>query len=80
MRRSFALISAIALVIATGASAAETAKVCKNAAGAVIKCPAPSMMMAGGKPHCHDPKTGVLEKCTMPGSVPNPPETAPKGN
>ena len=67
MRSPLVLFAALSLTAA--AFGAEAATVCKDAKGVVIKCPAPGMMMAGGKPHCKDPKTGLLEKCTMPASV-----------
>jgi hypothetical protein len=76
MRRSTALLAAIAVLASSVSASAFAAPACRDAKGKFIKCPAPAAapammsMTAGAK--CRNVKTKAFAKCGTPGTEPVP--------
>ena len=74
MRRSTALLIAVAVLASSLSADAFAAAQCRDAKGKFIKCPAPAaapaMAMTAAK--CRNVKTKAFAKCGTPGTEPVP--------
>jgi hypothetical protein len=73
MRRSTALLAALAVLASSLSASAFAAPACRDAKGKFIKCPAPAASMMSMAPaKCRNVKTKMFAKCGGPGVEPVP--------
>ena len=81
MRRSTALLVAVAVLASSLSANAFAAAQCRDAKGKFIKCPAPAAapaMAMSGATKCRNVKTKAFAKCGTPGVEPVPMAAAAK--